>query len=325
MGTALLDDGYPGHPKIVPLSDAAFRVHTTALCHVKRYRTGGFIAAGSEVSLHPRLTRKALASAIAELESGNGSPTAAPLWERLEDSSGWLIHDYESWHGEGPGDAAEARIELDAKRAELSRKRAEAGRRGGLRSAEQPRAGGRFAAEQEAPSKTEQEPSKPTEQNGSNAEQTATEQTEQTPHADARPYAHADPPARESPPSSPLVLTSSSLSKAEDPTCQVRSGRGKRRWRRVPAEWEPGPAHVALAKRLGVDLQFQLEKFRDHEFDKPKSDADAAFRNWLRSPLARSGGTGGRAFNRAEDTMQRQLEHIAELEALEAQGAEGAP
>lgn len=54
MSYALLDDGYPGHPKIVPLSDAAFRVHTTALCHVRRYRTGGFIAQGSEEKVRPR-------------------------------------------------------------------------------------------------------------------------------------------------------------------------------------------------------------------------------------------------------------------------------
>lgn len=313
MGTALLDDGYPGHPKILPLSDAAFRVHTSALCHVKRYRTGGFIAAGSEVGLHPRASRKALAAAIAELESGKGSPTAAPLWERVEDGSGWLIHDYERWHGEGPEDAAEAREELDAKRAELSRKRAEAGRRGGLRSAEQPRARGRFA--------TEQEPSKPPEQTDSKTEQPPTEQTEQVPRADARPYAHADAPARDTLSLTPLVLTGSSLSRAEGSTCQVRSA-ARRRWRRVPAEWTPSPAHAELARERGVDLFLELANFRDHEFDKPKSDADATFRVWLRR--AKPSGSGGRAFNRAEDSMQRQLQHIAELEALEAQETAGA-
>lgn len=307
MGTALLDDGYPGHPKILSLSDAAFRVHTTALCHVKRYRTGGFIATGSEVGLHPRATRKALAAAIAELESGKGSPTAAPLWERVEDGSGWLIHDYERWHGEGPEEAAEAREELDAKRAELSRKRAEAGRRGGLKSAEQPRANGRFA--------TEQEPSKPTEQNASKPEQPSAKQTEQVPRADARPYAHADAPARDSLSPPPLALVGSPLSRAEDPTCQVRSG-GRRRWRRVPEGWNPTLAHVNLARERGVDIALELAKFRDHEFAQPKSDADATFRNWLRAARP-AGGAGGSAFNRAEDSMQRQLQHIAELEALE--------
>jgi hypothetical protein len=54
------------------------------------------------------------------------------------------------------------------------------------------------------------------------------------------------------------------------------------RWRRVPADGEPSAAHRELATSLVVDIERQLVLFRDHEFKDPKSDADAAFRTWLR-------------------------------------------
>jgi len=56
-----------------------------------------------------------------------------------------------------------------------------------------------------------------------------------------------------------------------------------RRWRRVPETWTPNDAHRALATELGVDIDHELPKFRDHEFRDPKSDADATFRTWLRT------------------------------------------
>lgn len=57
----------------------------------------------------------------------------------------------------------------------------------------------------------------------------------------------------------------------------------KRRWTRVPESWEPKPGHQELARELGVSIQRELPKFRDHEFAKPKRDPDAAFRTWLRN------------------------------------------
>lgn len=58
---------------------------------------------------------------------------------------------------------------------------------------------------------------------------------------------------------------------------------GRARWRRVPEDWRPKPAHLELARTLGVDAALELPKFRDHEFRDPKTDADAAFRTWLRN------------------------------------------
>lgn len=72
---------------------------------------------------------------------------------------------------------------------------------------------------------------------------------------------------------------------------------------------------MQIARELGVDLKLELANFRDHEFKDPKSDPDATFRNWLRR--ARPAGRPGRAFNRAQDQMNQQLERIAELEAEE--------
>jgi hypothetical protein len=54
-------------------------------------------------------------------------------------------------------------------------------------------------------------------------------------------------------------------------------------WRRVPAGWEPGDQHRAIAAECCVPFELELAKFRDHEFSAPKRDPDATFRNWLRS------------------------------------------
>lgn len=69
-----------------------------------------------------------------------------------------------------------------------------------------------------------------------------------------------------------------------------------RKWTRVPADFAPSADAVTLAASLRVDLAAELAKFRDHEFAKPKTDADAAFRTWLRNAAqwgsARPGANG---------------------------------
>jgi hypothetical protein len=56
----------------------------------------------------------------------------------------------------------------------------------------------------------------------------------------------------------------------------------KPRWRVVPGDWEPTAEHLAIATERNVDLKLELAQFRDHEFNTPKSDANACFRVWLR-------------------------------------------
>jgi hypothetical protein len=58
------------------------------------------------------------------------------------------------------------------------------------------------------------------------------------------------------------------------------------KWRRVPSDWDPKPEHRELAAELGVNLEFEAAKYKDHEFRTPKSDPDATFRNWLRTAAA---------------------------------------
>ncbi len=81
----------------------------------------------------------------------------------------------------------------------------------------------------------------------------------------------------------------------------------RRRWTRIPATWQPNPSHTALAQKLGVDIEHELELIRDHEYKTPKSDPDAAFRTWLRNAkrfalpnAARDNTTPRELFERAE-------------------------
>lgn len=72
---------------------------------------------------------------------------------------------------------------------------------------------------------------------------------------------------------------------------EKRSKQGRvAKWRRVPDAWQASAAHREQAKGLGVNFELELAKFRDHEFKDGKSDADAAFRNWLRTAGDRSRG-----------------------------------
>jgi len=89
-----------------------------------------------------------------------------------------------------------------------------------------------------------------------------------------------------------------------------RSGRA-RRWRRVPSEWRPTEKHIVLAVSLGVDLAIELEKFRDHEFRDPKSDADAAFRTWLRN--AKRFSPRGLELSRTRNSGTELLERVQRM------------
>jgi len=82
-------------------------------------------------------------------------------------------------------------------------------------------------------------------------------------------------------------------------TAAKRSKQGRvAAWRRVPEAWQASAAHREQAKTLGVNFDVELAKFRDHEFAKPRTDADAAFRNWLRTAGERTqGAQGRRGFN----------------------------
>lgn len=77
----------------------------------------------------------------------------------------------------------------------------------------------------------------------------------------------------------PLVPPSAAIA-ASKPKGKVAS-----KGTRLPPGWEPNPTHRKLAVESGVDLNAELEKFRDHHTAKGTvfKDWDAGFRTWLRN------------------------------------------
>ncbi len=66
---------------------------------------------------------------------------------------------------------------------------------------------------------------------------------------------------------------------------------------RIPDNFEPTGEHRSLARELGVDVEDQLARFKDHFRAQPgqrgvKTDWDATFRNWLRRAAEMGNGNG---------------------------------
>ena len=79
MSWAKLDDQFPDHPKVVGLSDSAFRLHVSAICYAARFLTDGGLPAGVAGRLGGS------AALLGELvETG--------VW--VTDGNGYRIHDY---------------------------------------------------------------------------------------------------------------------------------------------------------------------------------------------------------------------------------------
>lgn len=73
-----IDDTFPDHPKVVGLTDSAFRTYVAGLCYAARYLTDGAIPSSALRSIGPR-------KAAAELER-------AGIWQRTD--HGYAIRDY---------------------------------------------------------------------------------------------------------------------------------------------------------------------------------------------------------------------------------------
>jgi len=98
------------HPKIIGLSDAAFRAIFEATFYSRRMLSDGF--------LDERVVLRRWGQAVADELSSN-DPNR-PSWIRVE--GGWRIHDFEKHHP--------LRAEIEAKQVALSEKRSQAGRKG---------------------------------------------------------------------------------------------------------------------------------------------------------------------------------------------------
>jgi hypothetical protein len=101
-----LDDQMPNHPKIIGLSDGAFRLHVSAIIYANRFLTDGIIRGDVVGSLMPKYRRTYLDELV---ERALWVEIAAGVYE---------IHDYLDWN--------KSRIEIEKRK----QARAEGGRKG---------------------------------------------------------------------------------------------------------------------------------------------------------------------------------------------------
>lgn len=106
MTWAKFDDGYPDNPKIVPLSDAAFRMHVSSVCYSSRHLLDGRIP---QAVAHRYVTRRGRHSALELIRAG--------LFEEADHD--YIVHDFHDYNPTSK--------EVLSKR----EARAEAGRKGG--------------------------------------------------------------------------------------------------------------------------------------------------------------------------------------------------
>ncbi|HVJ20152.1 MAG TPA: hypothetical protein VM686_32280 [Polyangiaceae bacterium] len=111
MSWLKIDDGFADHPKVLELSDAAFRLHVRALCWCAKYETDGGLSKASLRVLGAKPKH------LTEL-------TTAGLW--IDGPDGHRIHDYLKYNP--------SKAQKDAER-EATRKRAERFRNGGSNGA----------------------------------------------------------------------------------------------------------------------------------------------------------------------------------------------
>jgi hypothetical protein len=104
-----LDDQMPEHPKIVALSDGAFRLHVSAISYANRYLTDGIIQAEIIPRLVPRYRHTYVDDLVRRM-----------LWVEVMPGV-YEIHDFLDWN--------KSRAEVEKRRAA----RAEGGRKGAER------------------------------------------------------------------------------------------------------------------------------------------------------------------------------------------------
>lgn len=93
-----VDDGFPDHPKVDALSDAAFRLHVSGKCYAARVLSDGIIPAARVPRLRPRYQAQQLNELLkADVwhKGGEGCDTETCL---LGAPGQYVIHDYLEWN-----------------------------------------------------------------------------------------------------------------------------------------------------------------------------------------------------------------------------------
>ena len=103
MSWANLDDGFADHPKVIDLSDAAFRLHVCAMCWCSRRLTDGLVRSRELRILGAMLQGCPADQQLQELVT---ELVSARLWESCEE--GFRLHDWLK-HNESASKVAERR------------------------------------------------------------------------------------------------------------------------------------------------------------------------------------------------------------------------
>jgi hypothetical protein len=91
VGQVSFHSGAPSHPKLMVLSDGAFRLWFTAVCYCAEHLTDGVLPK----AVVPMLKRQVSGKQIAELTTLVVPGYTSPLWEDCGDS--YRVHDYLDW------------------------------------------------------------------------------------------------------------------------------------------------------------------------------------------------------------------------------------
>lgn len=106
--------------------------------------------------------------------------------------------------------------------------------------------------------------------------------------------------------------------KEQDSSFMKASPSAKKASKRCPDGWLPNESDYAAGEPLSFDqMQRELEKFRDYEFPKARSDWSATFRNWLRNAAERKPANGP-----APSTKLDHLDRVASAMATASQWSE---
>lgn len=104
MTWARFEDRFPWHRKVRPLSDAAFRLHVSAICWCCEHLTDGRV----------KRTELPLVSDVKRPNVAANELTTAGLWRENDERTGWELHDFLTYNESR--DVIVARREADAER-----------------------------------------------------------------------------------------------------------------------------------------------------------------------------------------------------------------
>lgn len=284
MSWLRIEGRMPQHHKVAPLSDAAFRLHLTAMAWCVESKTDGAVPSVIPQTLTRAPLGKKLVAVLKEL-------TDLGVW--IPKPGGYQIHNFLQWNLS----AADISARSEAK--------SRAGSVGGLRSAQ-------AKAKQESSSCLEP---------ASGVLEVAAKTFCPSVKQNSSPYPYPYPyPLPERDPPTPSVLPpqggerdigAGDLRSFSPDSRELKAKSQKKprelQWCRFPPDFEPDDSHRRLALQLGLNLQQQLTEIRDHQFAKPKSDPAATLRTWLRN--APKFGAGPSGPSRFQQPVSANVEH----------------